>query len=275
MKTLPRQIITTLGLVALGLVSTTVQAQITGFGGNGTGWTLNNGSGAAASVTSDVLNIVSGYGVGNSALYDTPQNITAFNASFVWQNTQGPNGDGFSPADGMTFILENQGTSAVGGGGSGLGYQGISPASGVAFNLYDGHVIGMGYAPTTVGNGSYGYSSTGSVNFDSTDPISVNISYTGGLLGVSLEDDTTLATYSTSYSVNLPSDAGGNTAYVGFTGGSGAGESDQFISDFTFGPRAPAPHPGPAPGSAPDGGLTSALLAGALGLLGVARRRMG
>ncbi|MGD1083790.1 MAG: hypothetical protein ABSA47_03455 [Verrucomicrobiota bacterium] len=262
MKALPRQIVTTLGLLALGLAGTTVQAQISGFGGSGLGWTLNNSSGAAASVTSDVLNIVSGYGVGNSAFYDTPENISSFTASFVWQNTQGPNGDGFSPADGLVFTLQNQGVSAVGGGGSGLGYQGISSATGVAFNMWDGHTVGMGYAPTTVGNGTYGYSSTGSVNFDSTDPMSVNVSYSAGLLDVSVEDETTLAAYSTSYSVNLPSDAGGSTAFVGFTGGSGAGESDQFISDFTF-------------TSVPDGGLTSALLAGALGLLGVARRRMG
>jgi hypothetical protein len=260
MKGISNQVSIRLGLAALSLVIATAHGQISGFGGNGTGWTLNNGFGAAPTVTGNVLNIVNGYSTANSAFYNTPENISDFTASFVWQNTVA--NDGYDPADGMVFTLQNQGLTAVGYGGSGLGYQSISPATGVALNLFQGHTVGLGYAPNSTGNGSDSYQSTGSVDFDSTDPMSVIVSYSTGLLDVSVTDEITSANYSTSFGVDLPADAGGNTAYVGFTGGSGGGQSDQTISDFSF------------TSSVPDGGWTGAFLAGSVGLLGMAQRRI-
>ncbi|MGO9608908.1 MAG: lectin-like domain-containing protein [Verrucomicrobiia bacterium] len=238
-----KQIVTLLAMAALALAGATAEAQISGFGGNGAGWTLNtnpnygSGGGAPPSVSSDVLNIINGYYGDNSAFYDTPQDISSFTVSYVWQNTTGP-GVGINPADGLTFTLQNQGPTALGGGGGALGYEGITPASGVAFNLYSfGHVVVLGYAPVSTGNGSGSYQSTGAVNFDSTDPISVQITYSGNLLSVAVKDLTTSASYNTSFSVNVPGDAGGNTAYVGFTGGSGGGASDQTVSNFQFIPE--------------------------------------
>jgi hypothetical protein len=238
-----KQIVTVLAMAALGLVGAAAQAQVSGFGGDGAGWTLNtnpnygSGGGTAPSVSSNVLNIINGYYGDNSAFYDTPQNISSFTASFVWQNTTGL-GVGINPADGLTFTLQNQGPTALGLGGGGLGYENISPASGVAFNLYSfTPVVGLGYAPVSTGNGSSSYQSTGPVNFDSTDPISVEITYNANLLSVAVKDMTTSASYNTSFSVNVPSDAGGNTAYVGFTGGSGGGASDQTVRDFQFIPE--------------------------------------
>jgi hypothetical protein len=226
-----------IGAFTIGAIS--VEAQISGFGKNGVGWTLNRGNageGAAASISNNVLNIVKGGLVGNTAYYKTPQNIGSFAASFVWQNTEGGGGDGF------TFIVQNQGLTATAdnggpsGGGSTLCYQGISPASGVAFNIYSAYTVGIGYAPLSTGNGSYRYQSTGSINLDSTDPISVGITYYDGVLGVNLLDLTTSDTYSTNFNVDLTADAGGTTAYVGFTGASGYATSDQIISDFYFTP---------------------------------------
>jgi hypothetical protein len=157
----------------------------------------------------------------------------------VWQNTVA----GY-PADGFTFIVQNQGLTATAegggpnGGGSSLCYQGISPASGVAFNMYQAYTVGIGYAPLSTSNGSYNYQPTGLVDLDSTDPISVGITYNNGVLGVNLEDLTTSAAYHTSFNVNLTADAGGTTAYIGFTGASGNFASDQIISDFSFSPGA-------------------------------------
>ena len=105
--------------------------------------------------------------------------------------------------NGMVFTLQNQGTNALGGIGDGLGYHGISPATGVAFSLFTGlgvYFQGIGYGPTFYPTG---FQSTGSVDFRSTDPISVVISYNNNLLSLSLEDTTTPAIYATNFHVNL------------------------------------------------------------------------
>ena len=141
---------------------------------------------------------------------------------------------GLDPANGMVFTLQNQGTNALGLYGDGLGYYGISPATGVAFSLFTGFGVyfqGVGYGPTFYPTH---FQSTGNVDLRSTDPISVVISYNNNLLSLSLEDTTTLATYATNFNVNLTNDAGGTTAYVGFTAASGSGYSYQTISNFTF-----------------------------------------
>ena len=44
----------------------------------------------------------------------------------------------------------------------------------------------------------------------------------------------TSATFSTSYTSDLASVLGASTAWVGFTGGTGAGSSTQTVSNFTF-----------------------------------------
>ena len=54
------------------------------------------------------------------------------------------------------------------GCGSSLGYEGISPATGVAFNLYSrSYGAGLNYAPHSVSVGTFSYQATGLVNFDS------------------------------------------------------------------------------------------------------------
>jgi hypothetical protein len=45
----------------------------------------------------------------------------------------------------------------------------------------------------------------------------------------------TKAAYTTSFTVNIPATVGNNTAYVGFTGGTGGASSTQQILAWTFG----------------------------------------
>ena len=84
---------------------------LSGFGGNGTGWTTNQ-SGLYPSVptpiTSNVLTLTDNSGSqGRSAFYNTPVPASAsFTANFVYTDA---NEGG---ADGVTFILQNQGLSA-------------------------------------------------------------------------------------------------------------------------------------------------------------------
>jgi hypothetical protein len=231
---------TALILLVISLSSAAVQAQITGFG-DGTGWNLNSPNDTAPTITSGTLNIVNGAGVASSAFFNATQSITAFTASFNWINTVPA--DGLNPGDGFVFTLQNSGPTATGLAGGSLGYESISPASGVAFNLFtgSGRIAGIGYAPTSTGNGSYVYMATGSVDLDSTDPIGVTIQYGSGVLNVNLTDLNTTSTFSTSFDANLTGDAGGATAYVGFTGASGLAVSDQTISDFSFVSQIPEP----------------------------------
>ena len=139
-------------------------------------------------------------------------------------------------ADGMTFVLQNAGTGALGGGGGSLGYSpNVSPSVGVGFNIYTYASPQQGLV--FVQNGNIGTPmATGSVNVASLDPIQVTLNYDGSNnLVTTLEDLNTTATYSTTDSVgSLVSDLGGNTAYLGFTGASGAGAAVQTVDNFNF-----------------------------------------
>jgi hypothetical protein len=200
-----------------------LQANINGFGGNGTGWTTNG----VATVSSNVLQVTDGrsYQTG-SAFYNIPQNITAFRVSFTYQSKHL---DGGQVGDGMVFVLQNQGPAALGGG---YGYQGISNATGVAFNLFTGSgaVRGTGYAPTAVPTGIY--QSVAPV--DLLDTIDATLTYDGTTLTESLVDTATGGTFTTHYVVDLLAAVGGSTAYVGFGGSCGAAAQQQQISNFQF-----------------------------------------
>jgi len=154
--------------------------------------------------------------------------INSFTTSFDYQAS--------GSADGMAFILQDStaGSSALGtsGGGGGLGYDGIFPSAAVEFNIYDGHMRGTYFAT----NGSTGnYNPTGDVEVQSGHEIQVVLSYNDSVLTETLTDLTNGHTYSTSYNnVDLASILGSDTAYVGFSGGTGADTSTQTVSNFTF-----------------------------------------
>jgi hypothetical protein len=160
--------------------------------------------------------------------------ITAFTASFDYQAS----GD----ADGMAFILQNdpRGAGALGtdfaqNGGTGLGYEGISPSAAVEFNFYGNdppHVPGTNFAT----DGSVGsYNPTGDVTLGNGDNIQVVLSYDGNILTETLTDLTNGATYSTSYTgIDLSDIVGSNSAYVGFSAGTGLDSSTQTVSNFNF-----------------------------------------
>jgi uncharacterized repeat protein (TIGR01451 family) len=223
-----------------------VQAQIAGFGVTGANWTLNvaQGSGSTPTIQSNVLQLVNSTQSGTSAFFDTPQYIGSFTASFVWQNVQASAGAGF------TFCLQNQGVNAVGQvGGNYLGFYQLSQATGVAFNVLSSGSVnpGVGYAPLTVPDGgSIGYTPTGSVNFDASNPILVQLAYTNNVLDITVTDTVTTNTFTTNFAANLSTAVGGTTAFVGFTGG-GVENLQVVISNFVFTPIIPPTHQGTFP----------------------------
>src|SRR5882672_11269824 len=105
-----------IALVLVALAATKAHADIAGFGGNGSGWSLNGhtffNDPAPATVNNNVLDITDSnrfYEV-RSAFYNTTQFIGGFTASFTYQDLTLTN-----PGDGIVFTLQNQGPTSVGG----------------------------------------------------------------------------------------------------------------------------------------------------------------
>ena len=68
----------------------------------------------------------------------------------------------------------------------------------------------------------------------SGDTISAQLVYNGTTLTLNLTDTVTNNTFSQAFTVNIPSIVGANTAYVGFTGGTGGGTAIQNIKTWTY-----------------------------------------
>ena len=202
------------------------------FNTNGTGWTMN-GSPGPATINQNVLTLTDGNGgEATSCYFKDPLYIGGFQASFTYQDVS------IGGADGAAFVLQNSpaGTAALGGAGGGLGYSGVTPSAALLFNIYGAAGIAYGVNGTGTGN----YAGTAPVDIASGDPIAVSLVYAQPLLTVTLTDQTTLATFTTSFTVgSLPETLGGNTAYVGFSGGDGASTAVQTISNFAYTPMIP------------------------------------
>ncbi|HEV2973330.1 MAG TPA: autotransporter-associated beta strand repeat-containing protein [Pirellulales bacterium] len=229
-----------------------------GFGGNGIGW-QQNGTGAPGFINSNVLELtVNPVGATRSAFYKTLvpyQNnggTVGFSASFTYQFQNGSN----PPADGITFVLQNdtRGPSAIGGGGGLLGYgdtnTGIKPSAAVELNIYPPNNPTLASGGTffgtngTIGNNATNFSTAPVVLASPTgspagNPINVTLAYdpVGQTLTENLVDLIAGTNFSHTYTgVNMSTILGGanSTAYVGFTGATGGSFATQDITNFQY-----------------------------------------
>jgi len=217
-----------------------------GFAGETT-LTLNGG----AAISGTHLRLTDGGATeARSAFFSTPVNVAKFTSDFSFQLTT-PNGDGF------TFTIQGTGATAVGPSGGGLGYgpdsptgtPGIAKSVAVKFDLYSNAGEGVdstgsytnGASPTTP---ALDMTSSG-VNLHSGDVFNVHVTYDGTTLTWTITDATTGKTFTASATVNIPSLVGGNTAFVGFTGGTGGSTATQDIITWTFNSGS-GTGPGPA-----------------------------
>lgn len=178
-----------------------------------------------------------------SVFWNTPINIQAFTTTFQFQlsNAQG---------NGFTFTIQNAGPTALGGSASGLGYGGILKSVAVKFNFYNFNGEGSnstgfytnGQAPVLP---TVDISPSG-IQLNSGDSIQATVSYTGLTLNLKLLDLITNKAFTYSQPMNIPSIVGSNTAYVGFTGGSGGLSSSQKLISWTY--TTQAVHPDFSPG---------------------------
>jgi Legume lectin domain/Chitobiase/beta-hexosaminidase C-terminal domain/Fn3 associated len=194
----------------------------------------------------------------SSSWFATPVNVQAFTTDFSMQLIN-PN------ADGMTFAIQNAGTTALGSSGGGLGYatslcgstSGIPTSVAVKFDLFQNCQEGNnstglytdGASPTSPAN-----TLGGGVNLHSGDIFQVHMTYDGTTLTMTITDTVTNATFTTSWTINIPATVGGNAAFVGFTGGTGGQTSTQQIISWTYSSSGSTQQPAATPVISPATG---------------------
>ncbi len=162
-----------------------------------------------------------------SAFYPKLQRVAAFKLAFMYQALT----HGHTGGDGVALVLQKdpRGTRALGSDGADLGYGGqtkhINGSSAIELDIYAGGISVLGM------NGQTGtFVPTSPVVLGSGDPIRVRAAFNGLILQVTLKDIRTGATFH----MESPFAVENHTAYVGFTGGSGAATAVQKISDFSY-----------------------------------------
>ncbi len=170
-----------------------------------------------------------------SVFWNTPINVQAFTTNFSFQlSSPTPT----QMANGFTFTIQNAGPTALGGDSAGLGYQGIPTSVAIKFNFYNYEGEGSdstgiytdGEPPV---NPTVDISSSG-VMLNSGDNINAQIVYDGTTLTLTLTDPLVSKTFTYSWPINITQFVGGNTAYVGFTGGAGGLSASQKLLSWTY-----------------------------------------
>jgi predicted RecA/RadA family phage recombinase len=181
----------------------------------------------------------SGGGEARSAFNTAAVSVSQFVSDFTFQLTN-------PIADGFTFTIQGISPTVVGPSGGGLGYgagmpggtPGIAKSVAIKFDLYNNAGEGAdstgaylnGASPTIPASDM----TSSGVNLHSGDVFHVHVTYDGVTLAWSITDTSTGKSFSSSTSVNIPSIVGSNTAYVGFTGGTGGSTATQEILTWTY-----------------------------------------
>jgi hypothetical protein len=163
------------------------------------------------------------------AFYSTKTFVGTFTVDFAVRMT-----DAF--ADGFAFVLQNQAANAVGGGGGGLGYYGIASSVAVKFSILGGTSTGL------VTHGTLDGATIPmpvSIDFRNGRTFRVRLVYDGGTLTVKTTDAVTGATATQAYAVDIPAVVGGQTAWMGFTGGTAWQSAVQEITSWTYSANIP------------------------------------
>jgi Bacterial lectin/Legume lectin domain/Fibronectin type III domain len=229
---------------------------LTGQGGNPNASTFDHVSitGTTGPLPPTVVELTDGgFGEAGGAFLSNRVGVQNFTTSFTFQMTPGTN----PMADGMAFVIQGDGPTALGPAGGGLGYGadtvgvggGLPRSLAIKFDIFDNSGEGTdstgiftgGRSPTVrqpgLGAGfpdtSIDLSGTG-IDLQSGHPFTVTLGYDGTTLTETIKDTVTSATFTTTYVVNIAALVGSDVGYVGFTGGTGGLSTVTDISSWTL-----------------------------------------
>jgi len=188
-----------------------------------------------------------------AAWYVVPVSVTTFTTNFTVQFTS-------ATGQGMTFCIQNEnpipsgtklgyvsgGPYAMANSKNGLGYSGttgdtfsqvagLNTSVAVIFDLYNGsgNLTGLYTNGANPVGSSIDMTSSG-VSLHNGHPLNVTLAYNGTTLALTVRDSVTSASFSHSWTINIPTTVGGNTAYVGFTGSTGYFFANQYLQSWTY-----------------------------------------
>lgn len=224
------------GVIAFLALAYEARAESVDFGGMQT-----NGS---ASVVDGTLNLGNGsYWESSSAFLKTPFLTEGLNFTGSFDFTLQGNP---TLADGISFMIQGQGPTALGAYGGSLGAAGIGSALAIGFQsaVNDHATIFTSSEGPYEGTGSAGNFSLGG---QAVNAVSVFFSYVNGVFGYTAKNNSTNQQISDSRAFDLT--ALGPKIYFGFTGATGAWTSAQTITNFTLKTSNSVPVPGPEAGA--------------------------
>jgi hypothetical protein len=248
---------TTVGLVATPTPAEAISFDFSDFSDTSS-LTLNGSATEANHVLQLTPDLQSQQG---SAFLTTPFSITAdtsFSTRFDFLIT-GEGNNVFGSGDGLTFTVHNdpRGSTALGVGGGGLGYSGISSSVAVEFDTYVNSIVGdPGSVSGPSSNDHIGINTNGSVrsldlitlpeslSFDQGGIFTANINYNGltNLLDIVIANDET-PLQQLSKTVDL-FELVGSQAYFGFSAGTGAATNTHSILNWALDTDvSPVPEP--------------------------------
>jgi hypothetical protein len=203
-----------------------------------------NGS---AFFTTNLLELTNAPGQAGSAFSNTRFTVANFTNTFRVRLHEGTQP---AYADGFTFILQANGPTALGSAAAGIGYQGIDHSVAVVFSTFqhagDPSTTSVGLALNGAAPVNPIDTTPGGLLLNSQDPKDIQLSYDGTALTVRIQDiDQPQLIFTASFMVNIPQVIGSDTAYVGFTGGSGSGTPPAWeledVLSWKFTSQAPVP----------------------------------
>ena len=169
-----------------------------------------------------------------SAWWNQKLDVTNFTTHFTLQPTAIAGVDDY-----YTFAIQNGSTSALGADDINSGYaNGTVPSQAIALSFTTENLgSGSGFQFLT-GNGAPVFNNfvqMPGVNMSTTDTFGVTANYDGTTLSVTVTDlNHTADTFSTSEAINLPTVLGGNSAFAGFTVGSGSDNTFTSFKSWTY-----------------------------------------
>lgn len=218
--------------IALGLVAPlAAQSIVLPNFGSTAGLTLNSSATAGSTVTGEgqVIRLVAGGTNDSGSVFaTTPVSVAGgFSTTFNFRiSSPGGSSDGTGVgADGLAFVAQTVGATALGGTGEGIGYSGLNKSVAVEFDTWrNGHDPNSNHAGVNT-NGNLTSLTTANVTpaFDNGARWTAWVDYNGTTLELRLSTDGLRpATALLAQAVNLSTTLGGTTAFVGFTAATGA-----------------------------------------------------